>query len=296
MTDVSCPHAGDHFASPEDGPVPSVGLFWGVGTGRGPFRLVTAAVPLTAAEPYGDCLTDPRAPRCVAGLAPTGRHRARPGRAAGRHRRSSLRAFPARARRPPRAGGAVHHLRRSPPAGAGHRGRTRAPLRADRAARRRAFGCPLPQPGLRRTPTAPRPNRGSAARAPSLQRRALGKPAHRPPDGAMFLRNAQQPGRRRDRPRPPHLGPALPSPPRRRSGDGLTPPRPPPSSQCCDRFLHSMSALSPGIVPRPRSRPQRHFPAVRGSAKCLKLKAWGRTASADKRSRRGPASCSSPPQ
>lgn len=65
MTDFPCPHAGDHFTSPEDGPVPSVGLFWGVGTGHGPFRLVTAAVPLTAAEPYGDCLTDPRAHHAV---------------------------------------------------------------------------------------------------------------------------------------------------------------------------------------------------------------------------------------
>ncbi|MBO1019671.1 hypothetical protein IPV08_06785 [Methylobacterium sp. SD274] len=42
-------------------PLPSVGIFWGLCEGDGPWELVHAGLPLSEAEPYGDCLTYPGA-------------------------------------------------------------------------------------------------------------------------------------------------------------------------------------------------------------------------------------------
>ena len=42
-------------------PPPSVGIFWGLRERDGPWELVYAALPLSEAEPYGDCLTYPGA-------------------------------------------------------------------------------------------------------------------------------------------------------------------------------------------------------------------------------------------
>ncbi len=42
-------------------PPPSVGIFWGLREGAGPWELVHAGLPLSEAEPYGDCLTYPGA-------------------------------------------------------------------------------------------------------------------------------------------------------------------------------------------------------------------------------------------
>ncbi|WP_019904148.1 hypothetical protein [Methylobacterium sp. 77] len=56
-------HQPTHKPTPSatTSPPPSVGIFWGLREGDSPWELVHAGLPLSEAEPYGDCLTYPSA-------------------------------------------------------------------------------------------------------------------------------------------------------------------------------------------------------------------------------------------